>query len=189
MFFSGYTLVSKTTDIFTQTIKSCVKSTSNYKNRTLVPWWKKEISLLRKSVNRARKKFQSTRAVDDLNNYNQYKFKIRALKSENFKTYCSTAKSPWDLVKKLTSSYKTPCIPTLKKDCGAYTISDFDTCSYLLDKWFPDDDISSENEQHKQVRVFVQSFLDKGFVSPPPITNQELKIINTISPLKHAVLT
>ena len=32
--------------------------------------------------------------------------------------------------------------------------------------------------------VFVQSFLDKGFTSPPPITNQELKIINTISPLK-----
>ena len=129
-----------------------------------------------------------TRAVADLDNYrslrNQYKYKIRASKSESFKTYCSTAKSPWDLVNKITSSYKTPCIPTLKKDCGTYTISDFDTCSYLLDKWFPDDDISSENEQHKQVRVFVQSFLDKGFTSPPPITNQELKIINTISPLK-----
>ena len=109
---------------------------------------------------------------------------IRSSKSENFKIFCKNTENPWDLLKKLTTSYRTPSIPTLKKDDGTYTVSDFDTCSYLLDKWFPDDDISSENEQHTQVRDTVQSFLDNGFTCPPPISEQELKIVHSISPLK-----
>ena len=91
---------------------------------------------------------------------------------------------PWALVKKLTSTYKPPCIPTLKKECGAYTTDDLDTCNYLLEKWFPDDDLSTESDYHKAVRDHVQSFLREGFECPPPITDYEMNVIESISPLK-----
>ena len=181
-------LVSEITSIFTKTIESCIKSSKNYKNRKLVSWWSKKLSDTRKSVNKARKTYQASKLPTDLENYrrirNQYKYMIRNSKSENFKNFCKNTESPWDLLKKLTTSYRTPSVPTLKKDDGTYTVSDFDTCSYLLDKWFPDDDISSENEQHTQVRDTVMSFLNNGFTCPPPISEQELKIVHSISPLK-----
>ena len=91
---------------------------------------------------------------------------------------------PWALVKKLTSTYKPPCIPTLKKECGSYTTDDLDTCNYLLEKWFPDDDLSNESDYHKAVRDHVQSFLREGFECPPPITDYEMGIAKSISPLK-----
>ena len=131
-------LATKITDIFTLTIKSNVKSTKNYSRRKLVPWWSKEIAQLRKLVNKARTKFQSTREQADLEKYksirNRYKNKIRNSKAVNFENYCKSEGDPWALVKKLTSTYKPPCIPTLKKECGTYTTDDLDTCNYLLEK-------------------------------------------------------
>ena len=126
-------LATQITNIFTATIKSNVKSTKNYKQRNLVSWWSNEISQLRKSVNKARVKYQHTSDPIDIANYrkirNQYKNKIRASKSTQFQNYCRTAENPWALVKKLTSSYRLPCIPTLKKECGSYTTDDLDTCN------------------------------------------------------------
>ena len=181
-------LATKITDIFTLTIKSNVKSTKNYSRRKLVPWWSKEIAQLRKLVNKARTKFQSTREQADLKKYksirNRYKNKIRNSKAVNFENYCKSEGDPWALVKKLTSTYKPPCIPTLKKECGSYTTDDLDTCNYLLEKWFPDDDLSTESDYHKAVRDHVQSFLREGFECPPPITDYEMNVIESISPLK-----
>ena len=159
-------LATKITDIFTLTIKSNVKSTKNYSRRKLVPWWSKEIAYLRKLVNKARTKFQSTREQADLEKYksirNRYKNKIRNSKAVNFENYCKSEGDPWALVKKLTSTYKPPCIPTFKKECGSYTTDDLDTCNYLLEKWFPDDDLSTESDYYKAVRDHRQSFLRKA---------------------------
>ena len=97
-------LASQITSIFTDTIKSCIKSTTNFKNRRLVPWWSKEISQTRKSVNKAQKQYQKSKLPADLETYrsfrNQYKYKIRKSKFENFKSFCSNTESPWALVKK-----------------------------------------------------------------------------------------
>ena len=83
-------LASQITSIFTDTIKSCIKSTTNFKNRRLVPWWSKEISQTRKSVNKAQKQYQKSKLPADLEIYrsfrNQYKYKIRKSKFENFKS-------------------------------------------------------------------------------------------------------
>ena len=181
-------LATKITDIFTQTIRSNVKCTKNYSRRKLVPWWSKEIAQLRKLVNKARAQFQSTREQADFEKYknirNRYKNKIRNSKAVNFENYCKSESDPWALVKKLTSTYKPPCIPTLKKECGSYTTDDLDTCNYLLEKWFPDDDLSNESDYQKAVRNHVQSFLRQGFECPPPITDYEMGIVKGISPLK-----
>ena len=73
-------LATQITNIFTATIKSNVKSTKNYKQRNLVSWRSNEISQLRKSVNKARVKYQHTSDPIDIANYrkirNQYKNKI-----------------------------------------------------------------------------------------------------------------
>ena len=69
----------------------------------------------------------------------------------------------------------------LKKECGSYTTDDLDTCNYLLEKWFPNDDASTE---YKSVRDLVQSYLEKGCHSPPQITDHEMNAIRSISPLK-----
>ena len=58
------------------------------------------------------------------------------------------------------------------------------TCNYLLEKWFPNDDVSTKNDQPKSVRDLVQSYLEKGFHSTPPITDHEMNVIRSISPLK-----
>ena len=80
----------------------------------------KKLSDTRKSVNKARKTYQESKLPTNLENYrrirNQYKYMIRNSKSESFKNFCKNTESPWDLLKKLTTSYRTPSIPTLKKD-------------------------------------------------------------------------
>ena len=170
------------------TIISVVPSSTNYKNRVLVPWWSKEISNLRKLVNRARTTKQKYPTTGNIESYrslrNKYKCTIRKSKQENFSKYCSSAENPWDLFRKLTSRPKNTVAPTLLKSDGSYTKNDRDTCEYLLDKWFPDDDHSEDDPIHTEIRKHVQDYLKKPYESLPKITDAELQTIHKISPLK-----
>ena len=182
-------LVTAVTDIFTKTIQSEIPKSSNYKKRNLVPWWSKEIRTLRKEVNKARKKHQLSKNITDLQNYRKLrsclKNLIRDSKRNSFRKFCSTTNNPWDLIRKLTSSYKLPCVPTLKKEDGTYTSSDVETCEFLLNQWFPDDNINHESEEHSSIRKEVDEYLQNHAESPlPPITDHEMDVVDSISPLK-----
>ena len=173
-------------------IISVVPSSVNYKNRTLVSWWSKEIANLRKEANRARANKQKYPSVGNIENYrnlrNKYKYAIRKSKYEDFSKYCSFAESPWDLLRKLTSRPQNTTTPTLLKDDGTFTKNDSDTCNYLLKKWFPDDDQANDEGIHSEIREYVDSYLNQPFESLPEITDTELDIIHTISPLKKTWL-
>ena len=171
-----------------ETIISNVPSTVNYKNRTLVSWWNSEISRLRKEVNKARRIKQGNPSENNTEVYknlrNKYKYTIRKSKYNDFSSYCSSAQSPWDLLHKLTSRTQNTTSPTLLKDDDTYTSCDTDTCNYLLEKWFPDDDETTDEAFHREIRNTVNLYLSRPFSSLPEISNSELDIINTISPLK-----
>ena len=181
---------SLVTSLFTSTIKSVVKSTTNYKNRTLVSWWSSDISNLRKELNKIRKKSQSTRDPIDFENYrrkrNEFKHAIRDSKTSSFQKYCSSAENPWALIKKLTSSYKSPSIPSLKKSDGTFTTNDKEICDLFLGKWFPDDDPTDDSPEHLAIREEVLFYLanNSNCDPPPEISYHELSIIHKISPLK-----
>ena len=181
---------SLVTSLFTATIKSVVKSTTNYKNRTLVSWWSSDINKMRKELNKIRKKSQSTRDPIDLENYrrkrNEFKHAIRDSKSSSFQKYCSTAENPWALIRKLTSSYKPPSIPSLKKSDETFTANDKEICDLFLEKWFPEDDPSEDSPDHLVIREEVLLYLSNNSNSEPPpeISFHELSVIHKISPLK-----
>ena len=171
------------------TIVSHVPSTKNYKKRLLVSWWNKDISNLRKSVNNARRKNQKDATPQNVNFYrslrNKYKNAIRKSKHEDFSNSCRNAESPWELLRKLTSKSHHSSTPALLKDNDTYTLNDTDTCNFLLEKWFPDDDSNDDQDVHLQTRQHVQQYLNRPIITPAPdITDTEMDIINTISPMK-----
>ena len=135
-----------------ETIISHVPSTKNYKKRLLLSWWNKDISNLRKSVNNARRKKQKNATRQNIDSYrslrNKYKNIIRKSKHEDFSNSCKNAESPWELHHSST--------PSLLKDDGTYTLSDTETCNFLLEKWFPDDDSDNDQDVHLQTRQHVQ---------------------------------
>ena len=55
----------------------------------------------------------------------------------------------------------------------------------ILQKWFPDEDIFSASDEHKEVRNRVNMYLQEHSKTiPPPVTDWEMGVIKTISPLK-----
>ena len=181
-------LAKRITISIRDTIVSVVPSSVNYKNRTLVSWWSKDISDLRKQVNKARAQKQKYRSTENIQLYknarNNYKYAIRKSKHEDFSKYCSSADSPWDLLRKLTSKPQCTATPTLLKDDGTFSKNDSDTCEYLLKKWFPDDDQATDDVIHGEIRHYVSSYLNQPFIALPKINDAELETINTIAPLK-----
>lgn len=174
--------------VIKDTIISHVPSTENYKKRLLVSWWNKEISSLRKSVNNARRKKQKQLTPQNIDSYrnlrNKYKNAIRKSKHDDFSNFCSTAESPWELLRKLTSRPQNSCTPVLLKDDRTFTINDQDTCTFLLKKWFPDDDANEDQNVHAQTRQYVNQYLSRPVTPIPDITDTEMDIIHTISPMK-----
>ena len=74
---------------------------------------------------------------------------IRKSKYDDFKNTCNNAKDPWEFTNKTTRGRFSPTSvpPTLQKDDGTFTSNDEETAQYLLDKWFPDDCTSDDNEK------------------------------------------
>ena len=67
-------------------------------------------------------------------------------------------------------------VPTLLKDDGLFTSNDEQTAECLLNKWFPDDDVLSDNNELSYMRHLVELYLSKNIVETvPQITADELK--------------
>ena len=116
---------------------------------------------------------------------NKYKNAIRQSKHDDFSNTCRSAVSPWELLRKLTSKSQHSSTPALLKDDGTYTSNDTETCNFLLDKWFPDDDPDNDQHVHLQTRQHVREYLNCSIITPAPdITDTEMDIIHTISPMK-----
>lgn len=171
-----------------ETIETTVPCSKNYKNRKLVSWWNTEISDLRKSVNNARRRKQKFPNAENLEFYrairNRYKILIRKTKFNDFKHFCNSADSPWDLLKKLTSNTQATCAPILMREDGTFTSNDQETGQFFLEKWFPDDNFDNDNDIHHQTRQYVENFLKLSVNPLPEITDSEMNVIYTISPLK-----
>ena len=76
---------------------------------------------------------------------------------------------------------------TLQKDDSTFTSSDQETAQYLLDKWFPDDCTSDDNEEQSRLRQLVDHYVSKDIIdSVPLLTLHELNIINLMKPFKSS---
>ena len=54
-----------------------------------------------------------------------------------------------------------------------------ETCEFLLNQWFPDDNINLESEEHSRIRKEVYEYLQNHAESPlPPITEQEMDVVS-----------
>ena len=113
---------------------------------------------------------------------------IRKSKYDDFKNTCNNAKDPWDFMNKIVRGRFSPTsVPTLQKDDGTFTSSDEETAQYLLEKWFPDDCASDDNEEQSRLRQLVDHYLSKDITdSVPEISSNELDIINFMKPFKSS---
>ena len=179
-------------DCITRTIENKVPKSKKNRTRTLVSWWNQEIANFRKKLSKSRKLKQSNASEQNIKNYKSYRNKsknlIRKSKSDTFNKFCSTATDPRDLLHKLTSKPRSKVIPTLKKGDGTFTHNDQETCEFLLNSWFPDDDIDNDTETQRNMRTHVANYLNDTTRSQlPSISQQELSIVNKISPLQSSI--
>ena len=106
----------------------------------------------------------------------------------DFKNTCNNAKNPWGFMNKIIRGRFSPMsVPTLQKDDGTFISSDEETAQYLLEKWFPDDCTSDNNEEQSRLRQLVDHYLSKDITdSVPEISLDELDIINLMKPFKSS---
>src|SRR5262249_26975104 len=125
-----------------------------------VPWWSNELTIMRKEVNKLRRKFQRAKDKHLRNGFKRKYYNIKIehqklieiSKVDSWKRFCNQ-KNPWDIPYKMCNNkikINTP-INSLKMENGEYTDTPLKTMQFLIEKIFPDDDIN-DNETQKRIR-------------------------------------
>ena len=147
-----------------KSFRSSKTTIQTHSNKT-VPWWKNELTLMRKRLNALRRRFQRTKNDEDLQHQRkiqyekikkEYQSKIRREKINSWKEYCTltTTMNPWNAAYKLaTGKLKTnTLLTTLRKNDGTYTKDLSETINHMLDTFITADEERNDSEQQKQTR-------------------------------------
>ena len=162
-----------------------------------VPWWSPELKILRKQVNAAKRRIRRCKNPTLKVMYktsftllkNNYKAQILKAKLEAWKIFCteSSRTSPWKIYKSCKSEHKNrDILTTLITEEGSATSTPKETAEALLDKFFPDDNPTHDNELHRNVRTQVMIRKAPTTQPEPEFANHEVE--ETIKSLKDKKL-
>ena len=134
-----------------------------------VPWWTKELTVMRKSTNVLRRKFQRTRNNAELRKACKMKYfeekaryaaTIKRKKTRSWKEYCNltTPLNPWNEVYRLAAGKRitTSQITTLRKPDGTLTTDLKETLRLMLHYFTPEDNALEDNDHHKNVTAHTE---------------------------------
>jgi ribonuclease HI len=133
-----------------------------------VPWWTKELSLLRKKTTAMRRRYQRTKNNNNLRLERRqlyeecnriYQTKLREEKLQSWKNFCSNTNNmtsnPWNGVYRYAAGRlkNRLALTTLKIDNNNYTTDMKTTINQMIEYFVPEDSEEGENAHHKQVRL------------------------------------
>lgn len=135
-------------------------------NKT-VPWWNRDLTVLRMTANRAKKQLVRARKLglvdvtDCADAYrkarNKYTAKIKVVKMDAWKNFVNKVgnEDPWSIVYKIVrDKVKKPnALCSLMLSTGRWTANWLETASAILDKVLPREEKEKENESHKAIRM------------------------------------
>jgi len=134
-----------------------------------VPWWTKELTIVRKQLNVFRRKYQRMKNNNNLRNQRQteyyaekaqYKAKLKSAKIQSWKQYCNKTSStnPWNIVYKSAAGKinNRQIMSTLQKTNGSHTEDLREMIQCTLQHLIPKDKEEEETEQHKQIRTLIE---------------------------------
>ena len=130
-----------------------------------VPWWTKELTVMRKRTNALRRRYQRTKNNDELREQRKsqyfeekarYQATLRKEKFNSWKDYCNMTSSanPWNAVYKLAAGKRcnNTSLTTLRRPDGSRTSSTSETVKYMLEYFTPEDN-GQDTEYQKLVRT------------------------------------
>jgi hypothetical protein len=134
-----------------------------------VPWWTKELTIMRKKVNAIRRRYQRTKHDSNwreagkqqyMREKRKYETTLRKTKTHSWKQYCNVtpASNPWNAVYKVATGNIKRCssLSTLRKPDGTVTTDMADTMRFMIDSFTPEDDEETDNERHKLIRAQIK---------------------------------
>jgi len=156
------------TDLLEETITTACRKTfplpaANKKNNNhkSVPWWKPELTVLRKRVNAKRRLYQRTKNDQTLRerrkeSYQQlrkeYKTELKKTRTSSWKEYCNLTASinPWSQVYKLASGKNRTnnIMTTIKKPDESETSNLIETLNTIFDYIFTEDQVTDNSHHH-----------------------------------------
>ena len=133
-----------------------------------VPWWTKDLTLLRKKTLALRRRFQRTKNDDKLRLERRqqylecnriYQTKLREEKLQSWKDFCSSIESsnPWNGVYRYAAGKlrSKPILTTLKTGNNSYTTDMQSTINQMTEHFVPEDSEDCDDAHHKRVRLQV----------------------------------
>jgi hypothetical protein len=133
-----------------------------------MPWWTKELTVMRKKIKAVRRQYQQTkhdsnlregRKQQYLQEKRKYEAKLRKTKMHSWKQYCNvtTASNPWNAVYKLAIGNIKSCssLSTLRKPDRTVTTDTADMTRFMIDSLTPEDE-ETDNERHKLIRAQIK---------------------------------
>ena len=143
--------------------RKLLQKTTGYKS---VPWWTRELTIMRKKTNAMRRRYLRTihdhnlreaRKLQYLQEKRKYEASLRKAKIQSWKQYCNatTLSNPWNMVYKLATAKIKNCSPlsTLRRPDGTVTTDMAETMRFMMDSFTPEDDKETDNEYHKLIRA------------------------------------
>jgi hypothetical protein len=145
-----------------------------------VPWWTKDLTILRKKLLALRRRFQRTKNDDNLRlerrqQYHKcnrmYQKKLREEKLQSWRDFCSNTDSsnPWNGVYRYAAGklQSKLILTTLRTGNDSYTTDMQSTINQMIEHFIPEDSEDGDEAHHKRIRQQVAASLcmtnDKEF--------------------------
>lgn len=152
----------------------------------VVPWWTKELTKQRKSVQKARKSYQKccpcriklVKQAIWLREKIRYKALMKTEKQKSWEAFVRETSNadPYGIAYKLgANKLRTKEILSTLKTNNEFTESNLDTLTLLVDQLIPQDMHLSDNETHVQLRQQANE-LQLSYNTEPPFSLDELEV-------------
>jgi hypothetical protein len=142
-------------------VRQLMQKTIGYK---LVPWWTRELTIMRKKINAMRRRYQQTlqdnnlretRKPQYLQEKRKYKATPRKAKIQSWKQYCNaTSANSWNMVYKLATGKMRSCstLSTIRRADGMVTSGMAETSNVMMEHFTPADKEVTD-DYHKLIRA------------------------------------
>ena len=137
-----------------------------------VPWWRDELTILRKRLNALRRRYQMTRNNEDLRQQRKaqyqegkarYALTIKKEKISSWKEYCNLSfTNPCNQVYKLAAGKRrnNTQLTTLRRPDGSTTKDIRETLQHMMEHFVPEDRDNDDTAYHTQARLQTQEPVD-----------------------------
>ncbi len=175
-------IVKEMTDKIIEKCEKYMPKIKQNQNKKSNKWWSRELTEKRRTVCTARRRYErcQTENRKTLRNVyktleSQYKQLIEETKLKSWRTFLadSSAENPWGLSYKIMKDkIFVPKLSEILDTDGNLVIDEKSIAKQLFDSLFPIDDVTLDNEKHKQMRL--QSTLDSVGANDSPFSVNEV---------------